>query len=120
MEQQNDAEQSRHDVDLVGDVGLVGRDDRDAEHVLEARREHREPHQRPHQRGEQPPALLDELDDFPRGQRPEGAADMGGAMSDFHGVYLFKWQGVSGLSSPNVSRSLVWCRKPSTGALATT
>ena len=34
--------------------------------------------------------------------------------------HLSRWQGVSGASSPRVSRSLRRCSAPSTGALATT
>jgi len=75
VEQEDDAEQARHDIDLIGDVGLVGRDDRDAEHVVEAGGEHREPHQRPDQRRQQPPALLHEFDDLPHG---DGAQRTGG------------------------------------------
>ena len=85
MEQEDDAEQPRHDIYLIGDVGLVGRNDRDPEHVVEAGGEHREPHQRTHQRRQQPSALLHELDDLPGGH---GAQRLGG-MGDPHGGYLF-------------------------------
>ena len=62
VEQQHHADQARRDVDVVGDVGVVGLDDRDAEHVAKARREHRQPQQRPHQRRHQAAVLLRELE----------------------------------------------------------
>ena len=76
MEQQDDPEQAGHDVDLVGDVGLVRRDDRDAEHVVEAGGEHGEPHQRPHQRRKQPAALLHEFEQLPHGDGAQRAHDV--------------------------------------------
>ena len=86
MEQQDDAEQARHDVDLIGDVGLVGRDDRYAEHVVEAGGEHREPHQRPHDRGQQAPALLHELHDLSHGDGAHGAS----GVNELHGRSPFE------------------------------
>ena len=51
---------------------------------------------------------------YPKPIRPDQAAWTTGAL------YLFSLQGVSVSSSPSVSSTLVLCRKPSTGALATT
>src|SRR5262249_6166077 len=56
--------------------GLVGRDDRDPEHIVETSGEHCEPHQRSHQRREQTPALLHKLDDLAHGDGAHGASDV--------------------------------------------
>ena len=52
--------EARRHVDLVEDVGLVGRDDRHAEHLAEAGGEDEQPDQRPHQRREEALALVQE------------------------------------------------------------
>ena len=52
------------DVDLVEDIGLVGRDDRDAEHLAKAGGEDEQPEQRPDQRGDEALALVQEAQPF--------------------------------------------------------
>ena len=46
------------DENLVEHVGLVGRDDRDAEHLAKARGEDEKPHERAHERRQEPLALV--------------------------------------------------------------
>ena len=60
VEQLDHRHQSRRDIDLVEDVGLVGRDDGDAEHLAESGGEDEQPHQRPHQRRDKTLALMQE------------------------------------------------------------
>ena len=57
--------QSGRDIDLVEDVGLVWRDDGDAEHLSKAGGEDEQPHQRPHQCGNEALALMQEAQSFP-------------------------------------------------------
>src|SRR5579863_641104 len=76
MEQKNDAKQPGHDVDLIGNVNLVWRDDRYAKDVIEAGGEYCEPHQRTDQCGEESTTLLHEFEDLPRGDGPQRAHDV--------------------------------------------
>ena len=55
------------DVDLVEDVGLVWRDDRDAEDLAEAGGEDEQPDQRAHQGGDEALALMHEAQCLPPG-----------------------------------------------------
>ena len=61
------------DIDLVEDIGLVGRLNRHAEHVAEAGGEDEEPDQRPHQGGKEPLLLVDEAQQL--ALRDAGEAD---------------------------------------------
>ena len=69
-------EQPGRDVDVVGDVGLVGRDDRNAERGAEAGGENNKPDQWPDQRGEEPLALLKEAQQLAPDDAHEGADEM--------------------------------------------
>src|SRR5262249_45339867 len=63
-EKQDHANEPGRDVDLVEHVGLVGWDDRHAEHLAEAGGENEEPEQRPHQRRDETFALVEEAQPF--------------------------------------------------------
>ncbi len=56
--------EARRDVDLVEHIGLVGRDDRHAEHLAEAGRKDEQPQQRPDQRRDEPFALVEKAQAF--------------------------------------------------------
>ena len=64
LEQQHDAHQARHHVDLIRHIGFVGRRDRNAEHVLEPGADHDQPQRRPHHGRGEPPGLIDEARQF--------------------------------------------------------
>ncbi len=66
VEQQDHAGQPGHDVHLIGDVGVVGRDDGDAQCRAKAGGEHQQPQQGPYQGAEQPGALQHETQPFAR------------------------------------------------------
>ena len=80
LEQLDHREQARRDVHVVGDVGLVGRDDRDAERRAEACGKNDQPDQRPDERREKPLALLHEAQEL----APDNAGEGAGVM---HGVH---------------------------------
>ena len=63
-EQQDHPAQAGRDVDLVEDVGDVGRLVGDAQHRAEAGGEDEQPDQRPDQGGEEPPALVQEAQEL--------------------------------------------------------
>ena len=65
VEQLDQQHQSRRDVDFVEDVGFVGRDDGDTEHLPEPGGEDEEPYQRADERGHEPLALVQETQSFP-------------------------------------------------------
>ena len=74
VEELDHRHQSRRDIDLVEDVGFVGRDDGDAQHLAESGGEDEEPDQRPHQRGDEAFALMQEAQRL----APHDAVEAGG------------------------------------------
>ena len=64
VEKLDHRDQPGRDIDLVKNVGLVGRNDRDAENLPEAGGKNKQPDQRPHQRGDEAFALMDEAQGF--------------------------------------------------------
>ncbi len=78
VEQLDHRHQSRRDIDLVEDVGLVGRDDGDAQHLAESGGEDEQPDQRPHQRGDEALALMQEAQRL----APHDAAEAGGILGE--------------------------------------
>src|SRR6202012_895443 len=116
--------QPRRDIDLIGDVGLVGRDDRDAEHLAEAGCEDEEPHQWAHQRRYETLALMQEAqglaphdaveaDDIFGGREASRALiDGGGA----HGARPPNW---SEVPVRRMKAALISCAPASLSTLAT-
>src|SRR5208337_5232870 len=68
------------DVDLVEHVGAIGRDDRHAERLTEARREHEQPDERPHQSRDEALALMEKAQALAPYDAPE--ADEIGAKAE--------------------------------------
>jgi hypothetical protein len=64
VEQLDHRDEAGGDVDLVGDVRLVGRDDGDAEGEAEAGGEDDQPDQWAHQRGKEAPTLVEKAQPF--------------------------------------------------------
>src|SRR3990170_1167223 len=80
LEQLDHREQAWRDVHVVGDVGLIRRDDRDAERGAEARGKNNEPNQWPNQGREKPLALLEEAQQL----APDDAEKGADVMHDAH------------------------------------
>src|SRR5262249_22180896 len=80
LEQLDHRQQAWCDVHVVGDVGLVRRDDRDAECGPKACGENDEPDQRPNQRRKEPLTLLEESQQL----APDDAGEGANIMHDIH------------------------------------
>src|SRR5690606_20804174 len=100
VEELDHRDEAGGDVDLVEDVGDIGRRDREAEHRPETRREDEEPDERTDERREEPLALAQEPQRLAPDDAPEGArAPPPAEIAEAHGVSISR-------SMPVIARTL--------------